>query len=763
MDRSRSRENLESLKREIDNPLKWESLSELHIRTQTALFLGSPVLGVYSQESFYAHLIRHPIDGIDMALVPRVDRGVDHIVWLGGKRVALSQTKGYQDGKNCAQEVAKRMRADIARFEMAGFEVVTAIIYSFSGSFTRHYWDEASLDERIVSIGKDEIIDIDIPAHFDQVLRRVRDLTGRFGMSHRSFEPHEHQKNALEAAVRYWEEDGDDCTAVLACGTGKCFLGSMAIMSRTKNGGYAIFGTPTRSLAAQAGREIKRHIGTQCVVAYINHDRRMGKEDDITSDEFRSLIGGAPVFTRDEGEKVAKFERTIRKRNAESIARGGEPLVLVFVVVYDSAEAIAEAQKLHGMPEADIAVGDEAHRLVNSVSYPSGGGRSTFVFGVSARKRLYLTATPVSSHGAVDGKKPVLGDGKVFGEVVFNYTYRNAVDDSMLTDLSFVFLLADAPVAKIGMGGEHFFPVEGVTDDDGNELLVSEGAYLSIESVKMLSGIGANVSLVYERDVDSAEATARAIERKTGIRARAVHSDLPLPEIERRLAYAKTREAREKGYVIVNVRMVAEGIDIPSLDAVIYAHPINSEVLAMQSAMRPGRLYEGKERAYIVFPHALHSSAVEGRSARDGLTSLSIDNPRFSSLVNCALALLDGESTQSILGSIHVVGTGDSATPICPGGTDIWGGGKPHLVPDSADILGKIRALLARELRLHVVAGVEGKPDFVSLVRDRVLQVLGDSPDILDRMETDSLTEEERRIVEDCIAAEVAESALAVA
>ena len=85
------------------------------------------------------------------------------------------------------------------------------------------------------------------------------------------------------------------------------------------------------------------------------------------------------------------------------------------------------------------------------------------------------------------------------------------------------------------------------------------------------------------------------------------HTDISIFHISSKQSTGvRTRQVRDftraKKSHISNARCLTEGIDIPSVDAVLFADPKYSVVDIVQAAGRALRLYEGKKLGYIFLP-----------------------------------------------------------------------------------------------------------------------------------------------------------------
>ncbi|WP_333968027.1 hypothetical protein [Aquimarina algiphila] len=95
--------------------------------------------------------------------------------------------------------------------------------------------------------------------------------------------------------------------------------------------------------------------------------------------------------------------------------------------------------------------------------------------------------------------------------------------------------------------------------------------------------------------------------------------------------------------MLTNVRCLSEGVDVPSLDAVMFLSARNSEVDVVQSVGRVMRRAEGKKYGYIIIP-VLVPSDVEADKALDDnkryavvwtvLNALRAHDDRFNAIIN---------------------------------------------------------------------------------------------------------------------------------
>ena len=95
--------------------------------------------------------------------------------------------------------------------------------------------------------------------------------------------------------------------------------------------------------------------------------------------------------------------------------------------------------------------------------------------------------------------------------------------------------------------------------------------------------------------------------------------------------------------ILTNARCLSEGVDVPSLDAVMFLSPRNSQVDVVQSVGRVMRRSKGKDFGYIILPVAVPAGATPEEALKDNkkyrviwsvLNALRSHDDRFDAMVN---------------------------------------------------------------------------------------------------------------------------------
>ncbi len=123
-----------------------------------------------------------------------------------------------------------------------------------------------------------------------------------------------------------------------------------------------------------------------------------------------------------------------------------------------------------------------------------------------------------------------------------------------------------------------------------------------------------------------------------------VDGTMAAPERDKLLTWLKAGSTdASECRVLTNVRCLSEGVDVPSLDAVMFLSARNSEVDVVQSVGRVMRISPGKKYGYIIIPVVVPSNVDAARAMDDNqrykvvwtvLNALRAHDDRFNAIVN---------------------------------------------------------------------------------------------------------------------------------
>ncbi|MFG3016143.1 helicase-related protein [Streptomyces cinerochromogenes] len=294
---------------------------------------------------------------------------------------------------------------------------------------------------------------------------------------------------------------------------------------------------------------------------------------------------------------------------------------LTVICTYDSLNKIEQTQKTgYDVPPFDLAVMDEAHRIA---------GRADKKWAIvndakriPADRRLYMTATPRifaapelaesadltrprrrrPQGGEVDAFANSMDNEQVYGKKVVEYPLATAVTDGRAAGYRIVVpTLTDTDLRR-----SLNLPAPGTTTtgaavareakDDG--ALRTTALHLSVLRAMTEHGLGK--VLVYFNLVSDARRFARELPHTLRLLAK-TDPDLT-PGVDPELFFAHgehtpaqradifARFAAADVAILANSRLIAEGVDIPSVDAVVFADPTRSVIRCVQALGRALRL-----------------------------------------------------------------------------------------------------------------------------------------------------------------------------
>ncbi|GAA3939595.1 type ISP restriction/modification enzyme [Microbacterium soli] len=458
-----------------------------------------------------------------------------------------------------------------------------------------------------------------------------------------------HQHEAVNAVMAGLKPGGehDRGKLIMACGTGKTFT-ALKLAERWTNeiaGGAAtvLFMVPSLALLQQSldewSRERDPELGFRAFA--VGSDANIGRRrnDDLTSVLMEDL--GAPATTN--GRRLAELLGDVEEEH--------EGLTVVFST-YQSIEAVSEAQRLRG-DTFDLVICDEAHRTTGVTLTDQPESHFVKVHDndvIPASARVYMTATPrifapeVKNAASQKSAELVsMDDEELFGPVLYRIGFDQAVRSGLLTDYKVVVL----GVSEDDVIGE----LQQDLSDHGHELKITDiaklvGCYNALakrNAGTIAEGFGGDVlpmrrAVAFAADIKTSKSVANDFEvlanghlrnllnddptDDLGVQARHVDGTMNATVRGELLDWLKaTPESDEFGKpvarVLTNARCLSEGVDVPSLDAVLFFSPRKSQVDVVQAVGRVMRRSPHKKLGYIVLPIAIPAGIAPEEALND--------------------------------------------------------------------------------------------------------------------------------------------------
>jgi len=486
-----------------------------------------------------------------------------------------------------------------------------------------------------------------------------------------------HQSKAVMEANTYFKTN-DRGKLIMACGAGKTYTALRIAETETDNKGFVLFLVPSIALLGQIlnewTAEAKYPINPVCICSDPTVSRRRTKYED--SDSF-SIVDLALPASTDVQSIVSRF-RALNKQGITGHARNDVTGMTVVFSTYQSIDVISKAQKILMRDGEwgifDLIICDEAHRTTGVTL--SGDDESAFVKVhdndfIRAKKRLYMTATPrlfsddsKTKAELANAELCSMDDVTMYGEEFYRIGFGQAVDEGLLTDYKVLILTLNqndvSPLIQQKIADSN----QEISMDDASKLigcinalskqvLGDDGTLKASDPAPMRRAVAFCQTIENSKTITSifntsAESYINELPPEKRESMQAVfskHIDGTMDASKRSDLMTWLKEEAPSGEcrVLTNVRCLSEGVDVPSLDAVMFLSAKNSQVDVVQSVGRVMRLSEGKKYGYIIIP-VIIPFGVEPEKALDDiqrykvvwtvLNALRSHDDRFNATIN---------------------------------------------------------------------------------------------------------------------------------
>lgn len=474
-----------------------------------------------------------------------------------------------------------------------------------------------------------------------------------------------HQIEALQA-TRAGLKEADRGKLVMACGTGKTFTSLKIAEDLIGKGGRVLFMVPSLALMSQTVREWTNDTETPLRSFAVCSDAQVGKrrvsQSDIAEIDAHDLA--FPATTNP--------ERLVEKAGGDDPER----MTVVFST-YQSIGVLDAAQKA-GLPEFDLIICDEAHRTTGATLADE--EESNFVrihddAYVKGRKRLYMTATPrIFGDGVktrADEESAVLAsmdDESLYGKTLIHKGFGWAVQKGLLTDYKVIVLAMDEGLVSANVQKRLADENSELDLDDATKIIGCYKALMkqdlqqdvsfdpqpmkrglafckSIAASKLIRDEFANVVAEYTGDDALLDEDAPSDPDRLDIEIEHVDGTYNAKSRSELLDWLKADAEGNTARILTNSRCLSEGVDVPSLDAIMFLHPRKSLIDVVQSVGRVMRRAEGKRMGYVILPVGVPAGVEPEVALKDNeryrvvwqiLNALRAHDERFDGTINQA-------------------------------------------------------------------------------------------------------------------------------
>lgn len=484
--------------------------------------------------------------------------------------------------------------------------------------------------------------------------------------------PRQHQLDAINSTHEYFQNPiANRGKLIMACGTGKTFTSLKIAENETKEKGLILFLVPSIALLGQTLREWTAEASQSINAICICSDSGVSQKK-YEDSEVMSIVDLALPASTDVKNIIKQFDHI----KAHSNKKG---MTVVFST-YQSIDVIAKTQeellkKDKQFGTFDLIVCDEAHRTTGVTI--AGKDESAFVKVhdndfIKAKKRIYMTATPRLYNDTVkqkamkfDAELCSMDDILLYGEEIYRIGFGEAVKRGLLADYKVLILTVsdiDMPeaiqkmiadpnqeintneAAKLigcinALSKQMLGDAASVKDADPLPMRKAVAFCSNIRDSKIITNIFNDTKKIYAESLTE--------EKKQGLVSVASNHVDGTMSVQQRNSYLswlqKEPENPKECRILTNARCLSEGVDVPSLDAVLFLSARNSQVDVVQSVGRVMRIAPGKKYGYIIIP-ILSTTSSEAHTVLDNnddykivwsvLNALRAHDDRFNATIN---------------------------------------------------------------------------------------------------------------------------------
>ena len=337
-------------------------------------------------------------------------------------------------------------------------------------------------------------------------------------------------------------------------------------------------------------------------------DEGIGKNDDIL---YKTNEIGVPCNT--DKEYIQKWLRKNRKKK------------IIIFTTYQSGRIIADIS-ISLKFKFDLGIFDEAHKTV---------GKNENLFShlifdenISIKNRIFMTATERFYRGNFD-EILTMDDPDDYGEVFSNMSFKEAIDQKLLTDYKIITIKVDN---------------KEIAEFIKNNNLVNNNQKWGKESeARSLASMIALRKAMNLYPIKNAVSFHSSIEK--AIRNKDINDEItnsynykPINtfHVSGRIPTSKRENiiydfANSNRSIITNSKCLTEGVDVPNIDCILFADPKRSKVDIVQALGRALRRKEGKKSGYVILPIVIDEKTME------------IDNAQFEDILNVVSALASSD------------------------------------------------------------------------------------------------------------------------
>jgi superfamily II DNA or RNA helicase len=391
--------------------------------------------------------------------------------------------------------------------------------------------------------------------------------------------PRPHQLAAIESVRRHFAKEARG-KVVMPCATGKSLVGFWC--AEDLQARSVVIAVPNLSLVRQLLKD-----WTEQSVARGRRPRWIVVcSDDSVADQVAARDLGVKVDT--DPTEVAEWFRANR-----------DAALSVVFTTYQSGRVLAAATR-QADASFDLGIFDEAHRTAGR----QGGAFAHLLSDDNVRinKRIFMTATP-RIYGGKDRDDVVsMDDASVYGTEAFQMTFLAAMEQGIIPNLTTVVVAVSGKEVQKILSDRRFVRLQAKDEDT---VIRVEDLVSALAVRKAMKSYGIRRTLAFHGSRKRCR-LARNVQQLVG-ELLPEYGSLDVLNVDGEMT-AGERDVELRAFeasehaLMTNVRVFVEGVDCPTMDAVVFSDPRQSVIDIVQGVGRALRAAPGKTKGYAIIP-----------------------------------------------------------------------------------------------------------------------------------------------------------------
>ena len=417
-----------------------------------------------------------------------------------------------------------------------------------------------------------------LPENFFDLIKSTLNNTK---LIYNTFTPRDYQTEIIDKCEEYYKEN-DRGYIVSACGSGKS-LTSYWIDKRLKNK-ISLVLVPSLHLLSQFYSDwVKQSISDETEISDEIYYLLIGSESDFGDSEV--VINGKNYNIKDQNGLITTTDIKYIKERLEKYSNQK----IVIISTYQSSELL-----LNLSLKIDLCIFDEAHKTVGQ----KGNQFSLFLGDTNCniKKRLFMTATPKIYQGANDDIIS-MDDEDYYGEEIYNYTIRNAIESNYLCDYQIITMHTDDDYISKFIENNSLI----------NSEIIKSDTYTLMCAIMIYKGfteLGCNHLLTYHSNINNSLNFSNILIKLFSH----LKIDILVQHMDGKMNMKK-RKVIERSFVnsqksiICSAQVLREGVNIPIIDSEMFVDNKTSKIDIIQRFGRGLRKYPTKDILRILVPY----------------------------------------------------------------------------------------------------------------------------------------------------------------